>query len=113
MKRGKEEEEGRGKQKVVLSRDQIFHVCSMALVKNRVCAPLLEKLGDHYKAYMGMLIGVLREKKYLFSLRIFQVCSKSNFGNFGVTKICQFGNLRLYKHLAIFGNLVTVANFGN
>ena len=65
---------------------------------------------------MGMLTRVVRERNTLsqmVSLQIFQVCSNSNFGNFGVDKICQFGNLRLYDHLAIFGNLVTVANFGN
>ena len=62
---------------------------------------------------MGMLTRVVRERNTLsqmVSLQIFQVCSKSNFG---VDKICQFGNLRMYEHLAIFGNLVTVANFGN
>ena len=60
-----------------------------------------------------MLTRVVRERNTLsqmVSLQIFRVCSKSNFGNLGVDKICQFGNLRLCEHLAIFGSLVTVAN---
>ena len=48
--RGKEEREGKGGRKLVLLLDQIFHVCLVALVKYRVWASSLEKLGHNYKA---------------------------------------------------------------
>ena len=84
-KRGKEEKEGRGTRKVVLSRDQIIHECPVALVKYRVWASSLEKLGHNYKAYLGMLIRVLRE--VVLHHRYVQ---NVIFYNFGVDKICQF-----------------------
>ena len=42
--------EGKGGRKLVLSLDQIFHVCLVASVKYRVWAFSLEKLGHTYKA---------------------------------------------------------------
>ena len=41
-----------------------------------------------------------------------QICSNSNFGNFGVFKICQFWQPTTFANFGNFG-LFIIANFGN